>query len=83
MNRTGSIPFFTSANSSRSWGVFWPAEERLAEGGGQGVGGGDCGVQAGVGGVGLGQWVLPLILRLQGLGSAWGSEAWRKYPEWI
>jgi hypothetical protein len=37
VNETGSIPFFTSANSSRSWGAFLRAEERLAEGGGRGA----------------------------------------------
>jgi hypothetical protein len=72
VNRTGSIPFFTSANSSRSWGSFLRPIETTGRAEVR-----DCvgvsGVQAGVGCVGLGQRVLPQVLRLQGLGSAWRS----------
>ena len=52
MNETGSIPFFTSGDSSRVWGAFLLAAKWLGECGGQGVGRGDCGVQAGVGDAG-------------------------------
>lgn len=52
MNETGSIPFFTSANSSRSWVVFFGATVPLGEGGGwgavRGPGGSRCRALAGV-----------------------------------
>ena len=47
------------------------AAERLADSSRQGLGEGECGAQAGVGAV----WFRKGVLRLQGLGSAWGR-AW-------
>ena len=57
MNRTGSIPFFTSENSCRSWGAFFGDAERVArslgEGGGQGSAVAECWVRSRFGAVGV------------------------------
>ena len=53
MNETGSIPFFTSENSSRSWEAFFGAVQPLGRALGARDGWGECWVRARVGAVGV------------------------------